>query len=437
VGVTRWLAHQGAVVTVTDRAEKATLRESVQALGDLDIRLLLGRHDPADLESTDLAIINPAVNKTRSELFQAIIRRGIAWTTEMNLFCERCPAPVIGVTGSFGKSTICAMLADALREGSRAGDVTYTGIHLGGNIGRSLLPILDEIQPADLVVLELSDAQLVDLPRIDWAPFIAVVCNIQPHHLDRYDSFADYARAKLNIVGPPRTSPIHKMPKDGYGPLFVGPLEAQARAILDHVLEGSARRVIQLPESEPRLKLSVPGDHNQANARYAYAVCRELGVSDPVARRALQSYRGLPHRLELVRRLHGAMYYNDSKSTSPAAIIQALNALPKPIIAVVGGQLKPASLEDCAHALGRSCRTVICTGESGSAFALAIRAVHPTGRAGLVIEASDLADAVLQARDRARPGDVVLYSPGAPSFDAFANYEERGRRFVALVRALV
>jgi UDP-N-acetylmuramoylalanine--D-glutamate ligase len=164
-------------------------------------------------------------------------------------------------------------------------------------------------------------------------------------------------------------------------------------------------------------------------------VSRELGVSDAVARDALQSFRGLPHRLQPVRTLDGVVYYNDSKSTSPAAILKAIEALPNPIVAVVGGQLKPVSLADCARGLACSCRAVICTGESGTAFAQAVRTASPLN--GLVVEVADLAGAVRAARDHARAGDAVLFSPGAPSFDAFTNYEHRGRSFEAVVRELV
>ncbi len=435
VGVTRWLASQGAEVTVTDQADAASLAGSVQAVADLDVRLHLGGHDPADLDAAELVVINPAVNKTRSPLFQAVAHRGIEWTTEMNLFCERCPAQIIGVTGSFGKSTICAMLSDALDSGRLTGNAKYTGIHLGGNIGRSLLPEIDRIRPTDLVVLEMSDVQLADLPRIGWTPSTAVISNLHPHHLDRYDSFADYVTAKLNIIGPSdRKAP--KSVADYSHRLIVGELEGEAEVILQRRIEGSDIRPIRIHGPEPPLSLSIPGEHNRANAACAYTVCREFGVDEVAVREALRSFRGLPHRLEHVRTLEGAHYYNDSKSTSPAATIQAVQALPEPIVIIVGGHAKPVSLTICAQVLARKCRTVICTGESGPTFAREVREAQVMEGRCSVVEVGSLKDAVRAAFTEAHPGDTVLLSPGAPSFDAYANYEARGRCFVELVEAL-
>lgn len=435
VGVTRWLASQQADVTVTDQADAASLADSVKAVEDLDLRLHLGGHDLDDLDTADLVVINPAVNKRHSPLFQAVASRGIAWTTEMNLFCERCPAQIIGVTGSFGKSTICAMIADALDTGRRAGNTNYTGVHLGGNIGRSLLPEIDRLHPTDLVVLEMSDAQLADLPRIGWAPATAVISNLHPHHLDRYENFADYTNAKLNIIGPTDRR-ARKSITDQSNRVIVGELEAEAEAILQRRIDGSNIRPIRISDPEPPLRLSIPGEHNRANAKCAYTVCREFGVDEVAVREALRSFKGLPHRLEHVRTLEGARYYNDSKSTSPAATIQAVQALPEPIVVIVGGQSKPVSLTACAQVLARRCRTVICTGESGPTFAQEVRVAQATEGRCSVVEAGSLRDAVMAAFTEARPGDAVLLSPGAPSFDAHANYEARGRCFVELVEAL-
>jgi UDP-N-acetylmuramoylalanine--D-glutamate ligase len=435
VGVTRWLASQGADVTVTDQADAASLANSVQAVADLDVRLHLGGHDPADLDAADLVVINPAVNKTRSPLFQAVASRGITWTTETNLFCERCTAQIIGITGSFGKSTICAMLADALDAGRRTGNVKYTGVHLGGNIGRSLLPEIDLIRPTDLVVLEMSDAQLADLPHIGWAPATAVISNLHPHHLDRYDSFADYVTTKLNIIGPSDRKARKSMPNHSHC-LFVGVLEAVAEAILQRRIDRSGIRLIRIRDPEAPLSLSIPGEHNQANAECAFTVCREFGVDEVAVRQALRSFRGLPHRLEHVRTVESAHYYNDSKSTSPAATIKAVQAFPEPIVIIVGGQAKPVSLTACSQVLARRCRTVICMGESGPTFAQEVRETPVMEGRGSVVEVSSLKDAVRAAFTEARPGDTILFSPGAPSFDAHANYEARGRCFVALVEEL-
>ena len=187
---------------------------------------------------------------------------------------------------------------------------------------------------------------------------------------------------------------------------------------------------------DPPLELRVPGDHNQANAACVLAVCHYLRLDEMVVLDALKSFAGLPHRLEHVGRFDGVDYYNDSKSTSPLATITAVNAMKQPIVAIVGGQDKHVPLSDCAAALVGACRRIICMGEAGPAFAQAIRAAEGATDATMIREVSSLTDAVRMARAEARPGDTVLFSPGTPSFDAFANFVERGRRFIEAVRDL-
>ncbi len=427
VGVTKWLAGQGAHVTVTDTAAPDSLAESVAAVTHPNVTLHLGGHDPADLDGTDLVVINPAVVKRRSALFAEVQRRHLPWTTEINLFCERCKAVVVGITGTHGKSTTCAMLAAVVQAAIDADRCAYTGVHLGGNIGVSLLGRLEDMTPGDLVVLELSDAQLEDLPRIDWVPKVAVITNVTPNHIDRHGSFAAYVNAKLNIV---RGS-------SGKNTVVVGKLSDDVQAMLDDAMTNGAARTVRVrEEGADSIDLRVVGRHNLLNAACVLTICRQLGVDDGVARDALRRFTGLPHRIEWVRALDGVDYYNDSKSTSPLATVTALGCFTRPVIAIVGGKAKGAPLDACADALARAGRAVVCVGESGGAFAAALRKVATTIACPVVIEANDLADAVHAARRQAVAGDVVLLSPGAPSFDAYPNYEHRGHHFTTLVRDL-
>ncbi len=431
VGVTRWLAAQGAIVTVTDQADAKALADSVAAVGDLNVSLRLGGHDEHDLDHADLVIVNPAVDKAKSVFFHEVVRRGIPWTTEMNLFCERCPATVIGVTGTYGKSTTCAMLAEVYERARVADKTSYRAIHLGGNIGRSLMGELATMDERDLVVLEMSNAQLEDLPRIAWAPHVAVITNLHPHHLDRYASFTDYLRAKLNISCDPKRR----------APVITGPMHQMAEAMLvaeltewtDHSAGVRDRRVHVRNLGKP-FSLRVPGSHNQANAACVLTVCETMGVDEALVRTALAEFRGLPHRLEFVRTLDGVDYYNDSKSTAPAATVVALEALDRPTVAIVGGQRKDVSLAECAAVLARRCRAVVCMGESGPAFAEALRSIE--GSTPSIETVPSLVEAVPAARDFAHLGDVILFSPGAPSFDHYGNFTQRGQYFVEVVAML-
>jgi len=420
------LASEGAIVTVADQATQEALAESVAAVADLPVTLHLGGHDEGDLDTADLVIINPAVNKSTSEFFQSVVRRGIPWTTEMNLFCERCPAQVLGVTGSYGKSTTCAMLAEALEACRRAGQVSHTGVHLGGNIGRSLLNELPNIRETDCVVLEMSNAQLEDLPKIHWAPDVAIITNLFPHHLDRYSCFAEYAAAKLNITRHPQ----------GTSKIVVGELHPEAEELLREVVAKRRDRVTRIHSPDPSIKLKVPGDHNQKNAACVLTVGRLLGLNEAVVRDALRDFKGLPHRLEFVRTLDGVDYYNDSKSTAPAATIIALEALRSPTVAIVGGQRKDVSLDECAIFLARRCRVVICMGERGPDFAEAVRQCGAGFQSVKTNVVAALPDAVRFAHAETKPGEIVLFSPGAPSFDQYPNFTARGRHFTELVVGL-
>ena len=429
VGVTRWLADQGAAVTVTDQVGAASLADSIAALGDLSrIALHLGGHDTSDVLDAELVIINPAVAKAQSELFRTVEARGIPWTTELNLFCERCLASVIGVTGTYGKSTTCAMLTHVLQAAAAGGSVPFTGVHLGGNIGRSLLPDLHRIRPTDIVVLEMSSAQLENLPRIPWTPRLAVITNLHPHHLDRYERFSDYIDAKLNIIGA----------VDRTRCVVAGQLNAEAEKALLRKVGADDPRLVRIESSPVPFDLRVPGRHNQINASGVLAVCGKLGLSEDFVRAALRDFRGLPHRLEHVGTREGVTYCNDSKSTAPAATVQAVESLGSPIIVLIGGESKKdLALEGFAETLARRCRMMIGFGEAGPAFIDAIRQAGGTGVQDRTLVAGTVEEAFRQAVRFAEPGDTVLLSPGAPSFDAYVNYTERGRHFTDLVHALV
>lgn len=461
VSVSRWLAGQGADVTITDQANADTLQSSLASLDDLNIKAQLGSHDTALLTDIDLAIINPAVNKRRSAFFAEIVKRGIPWTTEINLFCQRCPATVIGVTGTFGKSTTCAMLAHVLRDQHVATHTPFTNVHLGGNIGRSLLPQLSEMLPSDVVVLELSSTQLEDIPTIRWQPDLAIVTNLSPHHIDWHETFQQYAHAKLQLLG------------DGHikKGVVLGPLDAEVESLFLQKLNLPSDHIIRPTISPGEIKLRIPGAHNQANAITVLSACQLLGIEDAPARNALATFQGLPHRLAHVGTIDGVDYYNDSKSTAPTASLSAVYALDRPIIAIVGGKHKPQPLADWAAIMASKCRVIICIGESGPDFAQAIQSYlasynepQASARANnrpeknvqisnsrnmksqknilqspptrVVQECSSITSALEYARNIANRGDAVLFSPGAASFDQFNNYEHRGEVFLACIRAL-
>lgn len=444
IGVARWLCGQGAHVLVTDLSPKEDLAQSVASLADLDLEYRLGGHDPADLDGCALLVVSPAVDKRKSAFFQTAVDKGIAWTSEMTLFLERCPARIVGITGTAGKSTTTAMVAAILEAARQASGWRHGRVWLGGNIGRSLLADLDAMTPDDVVVLELSSFQLEDTARLGKSPDLALVTNIRENHLDRHGSIQSYAAAKGNIY---RFQPRHgwlALPLADGVDLLPGGWEDKPRLYRFGVDRETGRARIACRNnnrSETELieiPLKVPGLHNVQNAAGALALVRMLGVADIVALPALAEFGGLPHRLEFVREHQGIRYYNDSKATSPEAAMTSLRAFDGPVVILVGGSDKGGSFDDFGACLVQDAKAVVCMGQTGPAIEAALHQAEaqqasPSPRSAVCHRAEDFADAVESARGLAEPGDVVLLSPACASFDWFANYEARGEQFKHIV----
>ncbi len=411
VGAARWLCGQGAHVTVSDKAGADELAESIARLEGLDVALHLGSHRREDFLQAELLVVNPAVPPDMPLLVEAR-GAGVAETTEINLFLQRCRAPIAAVTGSTGKSTTAAMTAQIL-----AGQFTT---HLGGNIGRSLLEELPRITSDHVVVLELSSFQLERTALVGISPHVAVVTNLWPNHLDRHGTMEAYAAAKKNIFA-------FQSARD------VLILNAADQAVAAWRAEAPGRVDLFDPAGEP-FELSVPGTHNQANAQAAWAAARQLGVSRATAAPALREFEGLPHRLQLVAERDGVRYYNDSKSTLPQGAIAALEAFEaRKSVIIVGGYDKGVTFDELAAVLAKRAKCVIAMGATRDSIIDALKA-RRTGDAPDVHRADDLASAVDIARRQARRGQVVLLSPACASLDMFTNYEQRGEMFTELVR---
>jgi UDP-N-acetylmuramoylalanine--D-glutamate ligase len=429
VGVSRWLARQGAVVTVTDQDSPEKLQSSVAQLADLPITFQLGGHDENILDACDLLVVNPAVDKSRSGFFQAALGRRIELTTEINIFLQRCPAKIIGVTGSVGKSTTTAMIHLAVTAGLK-----HIGsprvCWLGGNIGHSLLGELDDMKPDDLVVLELSSFMLEDIPWIRFSPQIAVVTNLVGNHLDRHVTLENYAAAKQNILRFQNAQDVAILNDDD-------PTVRTWSAI------SSGRTMHYRIGHRDDIKLAVPGRHNQSNALAALAVLDAVGLAamKAVALSALETFPGLPHRLQLVHTTpDGVQWFNDSKATTPEAAMTALAALEKQaFICIVGGYDKHADMTEFCRQLAIQARGVLGIGATGAALvAGAIKAGASQDSTKYV---GSLSAAVMAAKtwirnQKSGPRTIkaVLLSPGCASYDQFTNYEQRGDMFAELAR---
>lgn len=431
VGVTRWLARQGARVLVTDKDAPEKLAGSVAKLADLPIEFRLGEHRESDFRDADLIVANPAVPES-SPYLAAARAAGRTITTEINLFLERLAAKtVIGVTGSVGKSTTTAMIGHLL---SRALD--NRRVWVGGNIGVSLLDELDAIGADDVVVLELSSFQLERTASLRWAPTIAVITNIAPNHLDWHGTLDAYAAAKLNLVRyldrangvtiALDDADLWRRIESACGATPRGwrfGLNGQTPQALETGLAANPRRL-----EWPNLKLAAPGRHNRLNAAAAMCVATALGVSADQAGAALTDFDGLPHRLQRVATRDGVTYYNDSKATTPEAAITAMEAIDAPLLVILGGFDKGIDLSPAADKAARRAKFSACIGQTGRLLMDRVRS------AGGDAEYFDTLDAaVLACRRRAIVGDVVLLSPACASWGMFEDYRARGDSFTRLV----
>ena len=426
VGSARFFAARGARVTVTDLKDASALAPSLKALEGLPITFHLGGHPAADFTGADVLVVSPAVPKT-SPFLRMAEEAGAEITSEMNLFVAACPAPILGVTGSNGKSTT-ASLAGAMLARWRPSRV-------GGNIGKSLLGELDEIRPDEIVVLELSSFQLEDLARLRRSPRTAVVTCLSENHMDRHGTMEAYVDAKKNILRFQKAGDVAVLNADDR---IVRSWKGEARGrvvyysaagpLVEGVFADRSQMVFRLGGREERADLAgrnpLRGRHNLSNILAAATAARLLDVPPETIAEAVAAFRPLPHRLEPIGRREGVLFINDSKATTPLAARAAVEAFEEPVVLIAGGYDKHSDPSPMVEAIRRRVRAVLLIGATAEALEKAI------GRKGPVVErAGSLEAAVGRAVALARPGDVVLLAPGHASWDMFENYECRGEAF--------
>ena len=437
-GLARFLSANGAVVTVTDPKPMAQLTEGLARLAATPVELVLQpASDDAALAAADFVFVIPG-QRPRSTTVQRAVQLRIPVLTEIGLFMRLCPAPIVGVTGTKGKSTTTTLIARMLEAGPRR-------VIVGGNIGSSVIDALADLTADDLIVLELSSFQLETLGR---SPHTAVVTNVLEDHLDHHGTRDAYVAAKRNILawqGPtdvavlnlddPGAVALHTgMPSVVHGYSLARRPERGAYLDADGTLTlvdgGRATPVCASGE------LRLPGRHNIGNALAAAVVAEQNGVAVPAIAAVLRGFAGLPHRLETVAEAGGILYVNDSQGTTPYATIPALTAHGRPAVVILGGVSKGADYAELAQAVVRDARAAVLIGQAADEIAAAHARADRDKRSFIVRRAKTLPEAVAVATSLARPGDVVLLSPAAASFDMFSSYEERGDVFGAAVREL-
>jgi UDP-N-acetylmuramoylalanine--D-glutamate ligase len=438
----RFLVQARADVTVSDLRDEAALADPLAELAGLPIRYVLGEHPLSLLDGADLLCLSGGVPVDIPIVTEAR-RRSIPLSNDAQLFLERCPAPVVGITGSAGKTTTTALLGEMCRAaaGERG---TSARTWVGGNIGNPLITDLGQIEPDDCVVIELSSFQLEIMTT---SPHIAAVLNITPNHLDRHQTMEAYVAAKCNIVA-------HQKPEDvallGYDDANARSLAIETAARLlwfsggAEVEEGTFKTngdlTLRLANGDRRICLAsevrLRGRHNLLNVLAACALAGVVGVPVEAMRQVATTFTGIEHRLELVRELVGVHWYDDSIATAPERSLAALRSFEEPIVLLAGGRDKKLPWEEFADEAVQRVRRLITFGEAGPMIARVVKEHNSESRLEGITQVETLEEAVEAAARVARRGDVVLLSPGGTSFDSFRDFAERGDRFKELVRAL-
>ena len=475
VASARYFAARGADVTVTDLLPAEALRKSIDALAPWPVRYVLGEHREEDITGADLVVVGPAV-RDDSPYLRLARDRGVPLTTEMNLVFETCRRPVIGITGSNGKTTTTRLLG-ALHQAVDPETL------VGGNIGRAVLNELED--SASPVILELSSFQLHRLAWIRRSPGLAVVTNLSPNHLDWHGTFDAYEQSKRHIVHYQSPEDMVVLNADderlrkwaSFCPGRVawfsmeGPVETGCYVRDGQVVfrdgagerDGSGARGASKaggvstergPAAEraicPVDALRLPGPHNLANLLAAVTAACLGGIPPSVIRSTVEAFRGVEHRLEEVAVFDGVRYFNDSACTTPASTVTALRAFDAPVVLIAGGYDKGTAFDDMAEEIVRRARAVVLIGATADAIETAIGEAGGAGTADVdpadvytdaakppvIARAETLDDAVRKSAGLARPGDVVVLSPACASYDMFTNFEERGQRFKEAVAAL-
>ena len=442
--LSRYLASKGAQVILTDMHSLDDLPANLPDLEKLGIQLRLGGHPLELLEGADLVCVSGGVPLT-IPFIQAAMQRGIPLSNDSQIFLEACPAQVIGITGSSGKTTTTALvglMAQKYFEMKQNGHRAW----VGGNIGNPLIEQVDQIDEDDLVVLELSSFQLELMTR---SPQIAAILNITPNHLDRHGSMQAYIAAKSRILRFQHAGDVAILNRDDPG----------SWSLAEHLKSDLISFGFQKPDSKqngtyiykdaiwlqlgreslkmlPLEWIQLPGRHNIANVLAACAIAAAASLALPAIQTAIEEFTGIPHRLEFIRNINGADWYNDSIATAPERTMAAIEAFEGPLVLLLGGRDKNLPWDDLAQLIHRRVRAVVLFGEAAGLIEKALGAVKKGETLQVISRCNTLEEAVQAAAKLAQRGDTVLLSPGCTSFDAFKDFEERGEYFRKLVNAL-
>ena len=444
VALTRYLTSKGANVILNDRRSDEALKNIREELSHQNITWVTGDHPLEILDGTDLVCLSGGI-PLDLDIVQEAVRRNIPLTNDSQVFLEEVPCPVIGITGSSGKTTTTALVGEiarhhfALRKPGRQ-------VWVGGNIGNPLIQDVDKMHQDDLAIMELSSFQLEIMTK---SPHIAAILNLTPNHLDRHKSMAKYISAKSQILTHQNPGDIAVLNRDDPRVRELYP-EVRGRKITFGInpphdkqdatyykrgklyLQASGQVAKVIPSDLVNLR----GTHNLYNILAGIAISAAAVFSLQAVYDGIVAFEGVPHRLEFVRELGGAAWYNDSIATSPERTMAALESFDQPIILLAGGRDKDLPWQDLADVIRHKVDHLVLFGEAANLIFDTLGKTEAGIRPFTIDLCESLEDAVKQAAQQTSPGDVVLLSPGGTSFDEFIDFEDRRKRFKQWVKEL-
>ena len=422
----RLLLRAGAKVTVCDKNSRENFDAAL--LDEFSAAEMHLGEDYLDGLDCDVIFRTPGMRPDLPQI-QAAVTRGALLTSEMEQFFAVCPCPIIGVTGSDGKTTTTTIIYELLKA---AGKTCY----VGGNIGTPLLAHAEEMDKSDVAVVELSSFQLMTMKQ---SPAVAVITNLAPNHLDVHTSMDEYIAAKTNLYRHGSGKVVLNLDNEitrGLGETLGDRVRWFSRkedahiALKDRVIYRGETRVLPIDE------IRIPGMHNVENYMAAIAAVEGI-VSDEVIRTVAKEFGGVAHRMELVRTLGGVRYYNDSIASSPTRTIAGLRAFSQKVVLIAGGKDKGVPFDDLGPAAMEYCKAVVLNGPTMSRIKTAIESAPGyTPQAVPIYCCASFEEAVEKAHQIAEEGDIVTLSPACTSFDRFKNFAERGLYFKKLVGEL-
>lgn len=439
IAMARWLTRHGARVTLSDQRSLDDLSAAHASLADVDVKWAAGGHPIELLDSADVLCLSGGVPLTLPIVMEAVKRR-IPLSNDTQIFMETAPCQTIGITGSAGKTTTTTLVG--MMAKNACGERAYAG----GNIGDPLINYVDEMTPDDLAILEISSFQL---DQMTISPNIAAILNITPNHLDRHGTMEAYTAAKARLLAFQSDKDIAILGRDDPGAWGLrgkvkGKLLTFSLHELEEGLDGAYLNegLLNLRAGDAYLplilreKIHLRGDHNVSNVLAAFAIGHAAGFTLDAMLEAVENFRGVPHRLELVRQLRGARWYNDSIATAPERSMAAIRSFDEPIVLLLGGRDKDLPWQELAALVHERVDHVVLFGEAAEKIYSALGKPLPGKRPYSLDRCQSLNEAVVKAAEAAEAGDVVLFSPGGTSFDAFKDFEARGERFRAWVQEL-